>query len=204
MKAEDTLLSSEIWLRKARGMLSRDPICMLTAEQLKDFLKDAEKVILEHSDELNKLRVEQRRAKTWKQKLDAFQEGGGSGQGEYFEELKKEANSLCVNVQEDIDAVEQASRTYCLCRQLYFGRMVGCDSCDEWYHLTCVGLSEGQADKSDSYICIRCVLKNSFVQSVYSTAQIANKWMMPEEHFRSRDNAVSRVSIKLYYLLLLQ
>lgn len=193
IQAEDAILSSEIWLRKARGMLVRDPSCMMSAEQLKDFIKEADKVILEHNEELSKLRTEQRKAKNWKQKLDAFQEGGGSGQGEVFEELKREAESLCVNVQEEIDSIEQASRLYCLCRQLYFGRMVGCDSCDDWFHLTCVGLSEGQADKSENYICIRCSLRNSFVQAVHSTAQTANKWMTPEEHFRSRDNAVSRV-----------
>ncbi len=59
---------------------------------------------------------------------------------EEMNELIAEAKDLCVDVSEYIDSVVQATRTYCLCRQVYFGQMIGCDTCDE---------------------CIRCALRNS-------------------------------------------
>jgi len=47
---------------------------------------------------------------------------------------------------------------YCVCRKPYNPRlpMVGCDSCDEWYHLKCVEMSQEDADAVESYKCDRC------------------------------------------------
>ena len=46
--------------------------------------------------------------------------------------------------------------TYCLCNQISFGDMVGCDNdlCPiEWYHFTCIGLTNKPKGK---WFCPRC------------------------------------------------
>jgi len=48
---------------------------------------------------------------------------------------------------------------YCLCRKPYSTRspMICCDTCDEWYHLKCVDMSQEDADGMATYKCDRCV-----------------------------------------------
>lgn len=48
---------------------------------------------------------------------------------------------------------------YCICRQVSFGNMIGCDNPDckiEWFHYECVGLKEPPDPKS-SWYCPLCV-----------------------------------------------
>jgi len=47
---------------------------------------------------------------------------------------------------------------YCLCRMpaTQDRLMIGCDKCDEWYHVDCVGLSETRANRIKQYICPLC------------------------------------------------
>lgn len=47
-------------------------------------------------------------------------------------------------MEKDLDKLQEASRTYCLCEQLYDEHkpMISCDHCDDWFHWDCVGLVE--------------------------------------------------------------
>lgn len=52
---------------------------------------------------------------------------------------------------------------YCSCRQIYVKgqRMIQCNACDEWYHATCMNLSENafaQAADETNYICHKCIM----------------------------------------------
>jgi hypothetical protein len=183
-------------MEKAKAILSRNKAAYLTIEEMKDFIKSGEKMLVfDNSDELAKLKNEQKRAKQWMNNFDAMNsmEESSAERGPLINSLIEEANALVVNVSEYIDSVVQATKTYCVCRQLYFGFMVGCDNCDEWYHFQCVGLSQAQAEKSDKYICIRCSLKNSMRQSAIYAAQITNKWMDCQEHFKQREHNIAKV-----------
>lgn len=91
--------------------------------------------------------------------------------------------------------ITEAKLKYCLCRQEYHSEMVGCDTCKEWYHCACVGLSKAAADKMDSYSCIRCALVSSFESCANSAALTVNRWMVPENVARWRDQAVNKVDI---------
>lgn len=72
--------------------------------------------------------------------------------------------------------------------------MVGCDTCKEWYHCGCVGLSKAAAEKMESYSCIRCNLQASFEWCANNAAQTVNRWMVPENITRWRDQVVAKVS----------
>ncbi|KAI1286947.1 Nucleosome-remodeling factor subunit [Halotydeus destructor] len=57
----------------------------------------------------------------------------------------------------------ESDELYCICRtpynQLLF--MVGCDTCANWYHTDCIGMTETEASEMDSYICVSCEKKTS-------------------------------------------
>jgi hypothetical protein len=61
--------------------------------------------------------------------------------------------------EESVDPDDTA--VYCVCRKPYSEEdegevMVACDACDNWYHPTCVGLSEDQLELVETYICKSC------------------------------------------------
>jgi hypothetical protein len=64
---------------------------------------------------------------------------------------------------------EQRERTelndeklYCVCQTLWDEdrAMIGCDSCDGWYHWDCVGLPEQRVPAMDKYKCVLCCARD--------------------------------------------
>jgi len=49
-------------------------------------------------------------------------------------------------------------RLYCVCKKMFedSDEMIGCDMCDEWYHLTCMGVTVQEAAE-DKWFCNECV-----------------------------------------------
>ncbi|OUM63822.1 hypothetical protein PIROE2DRAFT_22167, partial [Piromyces sp. E2] len=47
---------------------------------------------------------------------------------------------------------------YCICHQEYDKNnpMIACDNCQEWYHFSCIGLTEDKANEIDQFICHVC------------------------------------------------
>ncbi len=62
-------------------------------------------------------------------------------------------------VDSDMEEEERGrTKLYCICRKpdmpgLF---MVGCDSCDEWFHGECIGVTEQMASKLKKYVCNEC------------------------------------------------
>jgi len=55
----------------------------------------------------------------------------------------------------DVVVREVNEPTYCICNQVSYGLMIGCDNADcpiEWFHLVCVGLTQPQ----DPWFCPQC------------------------------------------------
>ncbi|XP_061191322.1 nucleosome-remodeling factor subunit BPTF-like isoform X2 [Saccostrea echinata] len=50
------------------------------------------------------------------------------------------------------------SRLYCVCKQPYDDTKfyIGCDLCSNWFHGSCVNISEDMAKKIDTYVCDEC------------------------------------------------
>ena len=47
-------------------------------------------------------------------------------------------------------------------RLLLFHRFyVGCDGCEGWFHPSCVGITQAEAEASDTYLCPNCESKGS-------------------------------------------
>nr|XP_019044859.1 hypothetical protein I302_06773 [Kwoniella bestiolae CBS 10118]OCF23789.1 hypothetical protein I302_06773 [Kwoniella bestiolae CBS 10118] len=67
------------------------------------------------------------------------------------------ANSPSLNPYQSPDK----NAIYCVCRKPYSEEedevmMVGCESCDNWFHPGCVGLTEDMVEALDVYICKSC------------------------------------------------
>ena len=67
---------------------------------------------------------------------------------------------------EDVDDEEEPGtpgpdeQLYCICRRADTGTfMIGCDSCDDWFHGKCVGVEEKNQGLIDRYICPNCEKK---------------------------------------------
>lgn len=64
---------------------------------------------------------------------------------------------------------------FCICRTPYnqYSFYIGCDHCQEWYHGTCVGISEMEAERIEVYICDKCKEKEGREEPKLTHIQIA-------------------------------
>ena len=125
--------------------------------------------------------------------------------------LLVEADGLAVDMTEATESIRQVVKCYCFCRLGFHGEMIGCDKCNDWYHLSCINISQQTAEKTDSYVCIRCQTQLSFVDTCRKVAQITNKWMKPIELAKQREvkkvkvsqsAAIQPVRQRLFFLIL--
>ena len=110
-----------------------------------------------------------------------------------MDSLLTEADTLAVDMAEATESIKQVIKCYCFCRLGYHGEMIGCDKCNDWYHLSCICMSQQAAEKTDTYVCIRCQIQTSFLDTCRKVAQITNKWMKPMELAKQRDMKKSKV-----------
>ena len=210
-RLEEVLVQADQWLSRAKAMLARERGTLMKVDDVREFVRSAEKdriralVASSEGDELSRLKREIKRATEWRALFDQYslaQQAAQSGtpvdpSTPSVEDLTVRASSICVDLSEEVDSLTQSHSLYCLCRQIYFGHMVGCDLCDDWYHLTCVGLTQAQADKQERYSCVRCALRQSVAVTASLAAETTNKWALIEEHFRQRDLVIGKYTRRI-------
>lgn len=174
-KVEEEIRKFRTWVFNAQAMMRREQSAMLDFDAFKSFQQQSSKLVLDEPV-IQQLREEVKKAKNWVSRLQATGIERGLASTEALQKLLPEVNEICCDLSSFTDAIDSTTKTYCLCRQAYFGLMVGCDHCDDWFHASCVGLTKTQAEKTDRYICIRCSVERSFKSSCSIAAQISNTW----------------------------
>ncbi len=91
-------------------------------------------------------------------------------------ELINEHSTFLVTAMDELSELKHVMCGYCVCRQPYDGFMIGCDGCEEWYHGTCVGITQEQAQKFDKYVCVRCSTLRVYKENAMIVAGILRKW----------------------------
>ena len=85
-----------------------------------------------------------------------------------------------------------ATQSYCLCRSDNGADTLSCDTCQERYHLPCVGLRKLQADKIEHFECLRCAMRSSLNAACCKIGCIVNNWLSPEECARRQESSFER------------
>lgn len=136
--------------------------------------------------ELKVLRNAMKSTRSWFNRAKRCKVDQGGTAANEVEGLIDEHGGLLIVMPEEVNKLKHALKGYCLCRRPYEGFMIGCDGCDEWYHGSCIGVSENQADRYDKYLCVRCCVKRVFKSSSCSVANTIRKWTAPKERKKAR------------------
>ena len=147
---------------------------------------DAGEKLSVNCNELKVLRTALRSARGWANRVKRCNLEQGNIHVNTVKELIKEHGSLLIEMPEELSMLNQATKNYCICRRPYDGFMIGCDECDEWYHGSCIGVSESRADRFDKYVCTRCSISNVFKNSANSAVMTIRKWTCKKDLKKAR------------------
>jgi hypothetical protein len=157
----------------------------MSMQDAKDVLAAGEKLNV-NCQELKTLRAALRTTRGWCNRVKRCNVDKGSIHVSTVKNLIKEHQSFLIEMPEELSLLRQAKQNYCICRRPYEGFMIGCDECEEWYHGSCIGISESRADRVDKYVCVRCSLKNIFKASATTVSDVIRKWTSRKDLKKSR------------------
>ena len=171
------------WVRAAKEKVnSKEAISLSEAKKM----LDTGSRLRFTCEEYKYLRKEYQSAKAWEKKVKKSGIEDGSAQIYEIRELIKTHDSFSITMPEELTALTQAMCGYCICRRPYEGFMIGCDECDEWYHGSCIGMSQAQGEKIEKYVCVRCCVKKVYKNASNSLALVIRKWCDNKELNRAR------------------
>ena len=167
---------------------------------------DEAKVMIEIADKLNitcpeykTLRAALRATRSWLSRVKKCRAANGKAQiaADLVTELINEHQTLLVTADVAFSELKQLMCGYCICRQPYEGFMIACDSCEEWYHGPCVGISQEQAQKFDKYVCVRCSTLRVFKDNATTVAGMLKKWTSTKGVAKARSGDAQRYGRKV-------
>lgn len=83
--------------------------------------------------------------------------------------------------------LKQDGQAYCICRSSDSSRfMIGCDSCEEWYHGDCINITEKESKLIRQYFCVRCCEEDSTLQTKWKTRKREDSSLGSEERKAKR------------------
>jgi hypothetical protein len=67
-------------------------------------------------------------------------------------------------------------KLYCICQTPYDNSrlMVGCDICNNWFHVQCVGLSDDQVQDIETYVCETCKDDDAESETLEANGQLSD------------------------------
>ncbi|XP_070067591.1 CXXC-type zinc finger protein 1 [Drosophila takahashii] len=79
--------------------------------------------------------------------------------------VHKRANAEDVQISK-----EPEENIYCVCRQsYYYGFMIACDKCEEWFHGECIGLDPDNGNRYDNFFCEWCLRKDPLLKCTFKS-----------------------------------
>lgn len=97
------------------------------------------------NDNISTLKDHIKKARTWLNKLEKLEKRNDTNVTS-LEQILPEADNFVIDISSSIESIVQITEVYCLCRQPYHGFMIGCETCPDWLHISCIGLSKAQVD----------------------------------------------------------
>ena len=133
------------WKKKVSEILT-DKSKRVSLDDTQAIVKETDESSLFFYPELIQLLKENiKKAKIWLGKLEKTEGNNAvSITTQELEAILPETENICIDISAKINNILQAARVYCLCREPSHGMMLGCDTCDEWFHFTCLGISKIQ------------------------------------------------------------
>jgi hypothetical protein len=177
------------WAEKTgKAMMTETKITLSEAKALCD---EGDKLGIQ-CIELRQLRSALKTARRWANRVKRSKLDQGTTQVKVIQALLDEHDELLVEMPEEVAKLKQVAKNYCLCRRPYEGFMVGCDECAEWYHGSCIGVSESKADKCEKYVCVRCCVARTFKSCATTVVKVIRKWTCEKDLKRARQHSTQK------------
>jgi hypothetical protein len=142
------------------------------------------------STEYVTLKKSHKQVKSWIKRLEKSGINEGTAHVHVLKDLLREHEEFIITIPEAEERLKIALCGYCICRRPYEGFMIGCDECEEWYHGSCIGVTQAQGVKMEKYSCTRCCVKRVYKISSNKVASVVRKWCDKKDlsKARSQDN----------------
>ena len=193
-KLAEIVDKANAWAEEAEALINSSEV--ITLEKAKEIVDkgDALNIVCQ---EYRTLRNGLRQARGWALRVKKMNNDESQAPINEVKELIAEHNQFLVKMPEQVEQLKELLCGYCLCRRPYDGFMVGCDSCEEWYHGPCVGLTEQQAEKCDKYVCIRCSTLKQYEMCADKALFVVKKWTSPKDLQKARASENQRHQRKI-------